>query len=98
MLIKDLKQDCPRCQTTGKVAAFSQWGIQQTNIGGTCPDCKGRGYLPSLLGQDVLHFLNDQTLDKHAARLKELEDRLAAAQQQLESINQHLTKLEKPSR
>lgn len=57
MVINDLKDICPKCQGSGRLAGITNMGISQINIGGVCPGCSGRGYQLTELGQDVLDTL-----------------------------------------
>ena len=57
MVITDLKQICPRCKGGGHQPGFSALGISQINYDGRCPECAGRGFLLTELGQDLLNLL-----------------------------------------
>ena len=58
MVIRDLKTPCARCQGSGRLAGMSNsLGISQINASGQCPQCRGRGFLLTELGQDLLKLL-----------------------------------------
>ena len=57
MVIRDLKTPCPRCKGTGRLAGVSNLGIAQINVSGQCPNCRGRGFLLTELGQDLVNLL-----------------------------------------
>lgn len=58
MVIRDLKTPCGRCQGSGRLAGLpSSLGIAQINASGLCPQCGGRGFLLTELGQDLVRLL-----------------------------------------
>jgi len=72
MVITDLKETCAQCRGTGRQPGISVVGIPQINIGGVCPQCGGRGFRLTELGQDVLRMLRpfiediiDERLRRH---------------------------------
>ena len=71
MVINDLKTNCPKCRGSGRLAGITNMGISQINIGGTCPDCKGKGFRLTELGQDVLDMLRPFIEDMIAEAMPE---------------------------
>jgi hypothetical protein len=69
MVIKDLKQTCAPCRGSGRQAGVSQWGITQTNPGGRCLACGGRGFVLTPLGEEVMDLLRPFIEDMIDARL-----------------------------
>lgn len=57
MVIHDLKETCPRCGGSGRMAGITSMGIQQINIGGLCGACGGRGFTLTELGRDLVNML-----------------------------------------
>ncbi len=57
MVINDLKESCPRCGGSGRMAGITSMGIPQINIGGLCGQCGGRGFTLTELGRDVVELL-----------------------------------------
>jgi len=57
MVILDLKTPCARCQGTGRLAGLPSLGITQINYAGECPQCSGRGFMLTELGQDLVNLL-----------------------------------------
>ncbi len=57
MVINDLKESCPRCGGSGRMAGITSMGIPQINIGGLCGHCSGRGFTLTELGRDVVNLL-----------------------------------------
>lgn len=57
MVIRDLKTVCVRCQGSGRLAGLPSLGITQINYAGECPQCRGRGFLLTELGQDLVNLL-----------------------------------------
>ncbi len=57
MVINDLKDSCPHCQGSGRMAGITSLGIPQINLGGLCGHCDGRGFTLTELGSDVLNML-----------------------------------------
>ena len=57
MVITDFKRICPRCKGGGHQPGFSALGISQINYDGRCPECAGRGFQLTELGQDLLQLL-----------------------------------------
>ncbi len=57
MVITDLKRTCPRCRGSGHQPGFSSLGISQINYDGRCPECAGRGFQLTELGEDLLKLL-----------------------------------------
>lgn len=53
MLIADLKVTCAACKGSGNKPGVMAAGIPQINVGARCPDCRGRGFHLSALGQDL---------------------------------------------
>ena len=53
MLISDLKRPCTECGGSGFQAGFDEWGSIQTNLGQSCPDCTGKGYNLTELGENL---------------------------------------------
>jgi predicted methyltransferase len=69
MVIRELKTPCSRCQGTGRLAGLtSSLGIPQINASGVCPACKGRGFVLTELGQDLLNLLRPFVEDWIAER------------------------------
>jgi len=57
MVIRDLKEPCAQCNGSGRMAGLSKLGIAQINASGACPQCQGRGFHLTNLGQDLLKLL-----------------------------------------
>jgi hypothetical protein len=57
MVIRDLKTLCARCKGSGRLAGVTNLGIAQINASGRCPQCRGRGFLLTELGQDLVNLL-----------------------------------------
>jgi hypothetical protein len=57
MVIRDLKSPCARCKGSGRLAGLPNLGITQINASGQCPQCGGRGFLLTELGQDLVNLL-----------------------------------------
>ncbi len=70
MVINDLKDVCPQCKGMGFQAGISRMGITETNVGGACAACAGRGFLLTEKGRDLLDLLRPfirQMFDEWAA-------------------------------
>jgi hypothetical protein len=70
MVIRDLKEPCTRCNGTGRLAGVSKLGIPQINVSGSCPQCSGRGFQLTSLGQDLLEVLRpfvEEWIEERAA-------------------------------
>ncbi|MCZ6556993.1 MAG: hypothetical protein O7E56_14645 [SAR324 cluster bacterium] len=57
MVINDLKTSCAQCNGSGRSAGITSMGISQINPSGICPHCKGRGFLLTELGEDLVNLL-----------------------------------------
>ena len=57
MVIRDLKEPCSHCGGSGRKAGVSKLGVAQINVSGVCPQCGGRGFQLTGLGQDLLKLL-----------------------------------------
>ncbi len=57
MVINDLKQTCTLCGGSGRLAGIRNMGIPQINPGGQCHRCRGRGFLLTELGEDLVRLL-----------------------------------------
>ena len=53
MLISDLKRACKNCDTSGFQAGYDEWGSIQTNLRKSCPNCSGKGYILTELGENL---------------------------------------------
>ena len=71
MVITDFKRICPRCKGGGHQPGFSALGISQINYDGRCPECAGRGFQLTELGQDLLELLRPFVEEMIAERKKE---------------------------
>ena len=78
MVINDLKQVCQQCAGSGRQAAFSEWGIAQINPDGRCHACRGRGFVLTALGHELLEllrpFIEEIVADRRPAPPKEAQD------------------------
>jgi len=70
VVIRDLKTPCPRCNASGRLAGLASLGISQINPSGQCPQCRGRGFLLTELGEDLVNFLRPFMEEWIAERLK----------------------------
>ncbi|MEE8396926.1 MAG: hypothetical protein V3S29_12785 [bacterium] len=63
MVINDLRSVCAQCRGAGRTAGISDGGISQINAAGVCPQCLGKGFLITELGQDLLNLLRPFILE-----------------------------------
>ncbi|MBI4083582.1 MAG: hypothetical protein HY423_13335 [Candidatus Lambdaproteobacteria bacterium] len=71
MVINDLRATCPQCGGSGRQAGITTLGVSQINPGGRCLRCRGRGFVLTELGEDLIRLLRpfiDEAIAEHAAK------------------------------
>ena len=67
--IADLKSTCATCNGSGFKPGITAGGIRQISTDTHCPTCRGRGFLLTELGQDLLKLLQPFIEDLIDARM-----------------------------
>ena len=71
--IADLKSTCTTCKGSGFKPDITTGGIRQISADTQCPTCRGRGFLLTELGQDLLKVLQpfiEDLIDARTAKGK----------------------------